>query len=117
LPAAREWGDETARTGIVATGILQSAITEALGRLEGEGLSFHCHRPRTLWPLPEATVDFVNAHDHVYVIEQSAGAQLAGLLKSEGADAARIRSILKYDGLQFTTGELVEAILKQERAK
>jgi len=115
LPAACEWGDETSKIGIVATGILQGVITEALTRLEDENLKFHCHRPRTLWPLPQETVDFINAHDRVYVIEQSEGAQLAGLLRSEGADAGRIRSILKYDGLQFTSGELVAAILKRER--
>lgn len=115
LPDAHEWGDDGSRIGILATGILQGVITEAMARLEGEGLTFHCHRLRTLWPLPKETVEFVNTHDYVYVVEQSEGAQLAGLLKSEGAEAGRIRSILKYDGLQFTTGELVEAILKQER--
>ena len=117
LPAACEWGDTQSRIGLLATGILQGVITEALGRLESEGLAFHCLRPRTLWPLPQETVEFVNAHDYVYVVEQNSGAQLAGLLKSEGANAGRIRNILKYDGLQFTAHELVAAILKQERLR
>jgi pyruvate/2-oxoacid:ferredoxin oxidoreductase alpha subunit len=53
--------------------------------------------------------------DRVYVIEQSEGAQLAGLLQSAGASAEKISNILRYDGLQFTTGELVAAILEKER--
>ena len=45
------------------------------------------------------------------------GAQLAALLRSEGAHAERIVSILKYDGLQFTVGELVAALLREEEAR
>jgi 2-oxoglutarate ferredoxin oxidoreductase subunit alpha len=115
LPMAVEWGAEDSELGIVCTGILQGVITEALDRLEELGLRFHCHRPRTLWPLAEETVDFVNAHERVYVVEQSEGAQLAGLLQGAGARIEKIRNILKYDGLQFTTGELVEALLEKER--
>jgi hypothetical protein len=48
------------------------------------------------------------------VVEQSEGAQLASLLRSEGANADRIVSILKYDGLQFTVCELVDALLAEE---
>ena len=81
-----------------------------------QGYRFHCHRPRTLWPVLEDSIDFVNSHDWVYVVEQSQGAQLAALLRSEGAQAGKIRSILRYDGLQYTTSELVNEILEQERA-
>jgi hypothetical protein len=49
------------------------------------------------------------------VVEQSEGAQLAGLLKSEGAPAEKIVSILRYDGLQYTAGEVVEVILEKEQ--
>lgn len=116
LPAAKEWGNPDATVGIIATGILEGAISEALERLRPEGLDFHCHRPRTLWPLPQQTVDFVNAHDYVYVIEQSQSGQLADLLRSGGADAERLRSILRYDGLQFTAGELTAAIREREES-
>jgi len=115
LPKAREWGAKDSSVGIVCLGILEGVVTEALERLANHDMSFHCHRPRTLWPLLRETVDFVNSHDRVYVVEQSEGAQLAGLLKSEGASAGKIRNILKYDGLQFTSGELVNVILEKER--
>lgn len=114
LPRGVEWGDENSPVGIIGVSLVGEVIREAVERLSEQGRSFHCHRPRTLWPLLPDTVDFVNAHDKVYVVEQSEGAQLAALLKSEGARADRVVSILKYDGLQFTAGELVERILEQE---
>ncbi len=115
LPKAVEWGDSNSPVGIIGVGILGGVMTEATGRLAEQGHHFHCHRPRTLWPVLQDTIDFVNSHERVYVVEQSEGAQLAGLLKSEGARAEKIVSILKYDGLQFFTAELVEAIMEKER--
>jgi pyruvate/2-oxoacid:ferredoxin oxidoreductase alpha subunit len=114
LPKGFEWGDNTSPVGIIGVGILGGVIAEAVERMAEQGYQFHCHRPRTLWPVLEDTIDFVNSHERVYVVEQSEGAQLAGLLKSEGAEAGRIVSILKYDGLQFTAGELLEVILQKE---
>ena len=115
LPKAVEWGDVNSPLGILGVGILGGVMTEAAERMAEQGLHFHCHRPRTLWPVLEDTIDFVNSHERVYVVEQSEGAQLAGLLKSEGARADKIVSILKYDGLQFSTAELVATIVEKER--
>ncbi|NIM70392.1 MAG: 2-oxoacid:acceptor oxidoreductase subunit alpha [Xanthomonadales bacterium] len=116
LPRAHEWGDTDSPIGIIGVGILEGVITESVARLTSEGLSFHCHRPRTLWPVLEDTVAFVKSHERVYIVEQSESGQLADLIRSAGAPAERIRSILKYDGLQYTAEELVAAILAQERA-
>jgi 2-oxoglutarate ferredoxin oxidoreductase subunit alpha len=114
LPTAVEWGDPESPVGIIGVGILGGVIAEATERMTKEGSQFHCHRPRTLWPVLQETIDFVNAHERVYVVEQSKGAQLAGLLQSAGAHSERIVSILKYDGLQFTTAELVSRIMETE---
>jgi 2-oxoglutarate ferredoxin oxidoreductase subunit alpha len=116
LPKGHEWGDDTARVGLLGVGILEGVMTEAVERLETMGKHFHCHRPRTLWPVLDDTLEFINSHDRVYVIEQSQSAQLADLLRSRGAATDRIHSILRYDGLQYTTGELVAAILEREEA-
>ena len=117
LPKGYEWGDDSARTGILGVGILDGVITESVERLAAEGFRFHCHRPRTLWPVLEDTIEFVNSHERVYVVEQSEGAQLAALLRSEGAQSDKIVSILKYDGLQFTVGELVAALRREEESR
>ena len=63
----------------------------------------------------DETIDFINSHDRVYIIEQSEGAQLAGLLQSAGARADKVVNILKYDGLQFIVAEIVEAIMNREQ--
>jgi len=115
LPKGVEWGESTAPAGIIGVGILGGVIAEAVERLEKQGHKFHCHRPRTLWPVLQDTIDFINSHERVYVVEQREGAQLAGLLKSEGAQAEKIVSILRYDGLQYTAGEMVEVILEKEQ--
>jgi len=115
LPQAVEWGESKSPVGIIGVGILGGVITEALGRMSPQGYHFHCHRPRTLWPVLQDTIDFINSHERVYVVEQSEGAQLAGLLKSAGAEAGRIIHILKYDGLQFTAGELAQMLMEKEK--
>ncbi len=116
LPKAVEWGDATSPIGIIGVGILGAVIAEATERLEQQGHRFHCHRPRTLWPVPQESIDFINSHERVYIIEQSEGAQLAALLRSEGAEPGRIVSILRYDGLQYTAGEIMQEILARETA-
>jgi 2-oxoglutarate ferredoxin oxidoreductase subunit alpha len=115
LPKGVEWGDSKAPVGIIGVGILGGVIAEAVERLREKNMHFHCHRPRTLWPVLADTVDFINSHERVYVIEQSEGAQLAELLMGAGAGADRIISILKYDGLQFSVGELMGLIEEKER--
>jgi len=115
LPAAHVFGDASAPVGLLGVGLLGGVIAEAAERLAGAGMAFHCHRPRTLWPVPQETVDFIRSHERVYVIEQSQSAQLADLFRSAGAPAERVRSILKYDGLQFTAGELAARIQERER--
>jgi 2-oxoglutarate ferredoxin oxidoreductase subunit alpha len=115
LPTGHEFGDRKSPVGIIGVGILEGVISEAVERLAEQDMHFHCHRPRTLWPVLADTIEFVNSHDRVYIVEQSQGAQLAGLLRSEGASAGKIISILKYDGLQFSTEELVAVILEKER--
>jgi 2-oxoglutarate ferredoxin oxidoreductase subunit alpha len=114
LPVGVEAGDENATIGIVATGILDGVITEAIERLALQGKSYRMHRPITLWPVLDDTIEFINSHEKVFVVEQSEGAQLASLLRGEGANADRIVSILKYDGLQFSVRELIDALLAEE---
>jgi len=114
LPVGVEAGDENATIGIVGTGILVGVITEAIERLALLGRSYRLHRPRTLWPVLGDTIEFINSHEKVFVVEQSEGAQLASLMRGEGANADRIVSILKYDGLQFTVRELIDALLAEE---
>jgi 2-oxoglutarate ferredoxin oxidoreductase subunit alpha len=53
------------------------------------------------YPFAHAIHDFVAAHERVYVVEQNRDAQLASLLKLDlpGDQAAKLRSILHYNGM------------------
>ena len=117
LPRAYEWGDEQANVGVICVGMVGDVLIEARERLTGHGIGLRCHRPRTLWPLPDDTVDFVKSCERVYVVEYNKGGQLADLIRSVGAPAEGMHSILKYDGVPMSVAQLVEAILEKEKAR
>ena len=60
--------------------------------------------------------EFVASHDRVYVVEQNRDAQMASLLKLDlAADhAAKIRSILHYNGLPIDAESITELFATQE---
>ncbi|MEE8370871.1 MAG: 2-oxoacid:acceptor oxidoreductase subunit alpha [Sphingomonadales bacterium] len=117
LPGALEWGDGKSEIGVICVGMVGDLVDEASERLADHGISLRCHRPRTLWPLPEQTVDFVKSCDRVYVVEQNHSGQLAHLIRAAGAPAEGMESILKYDGVPMSVGHLVDAILENEKAR
>jgi 2-oxoglutarate ferredoxin oxidoreductase subunit alpha len=88
------------------------ALDEALDSLEKRGLHLDTLRVRA-FPFAEEVVDFIHAHEQVFVIEQNRDAQLQKLLVNECAiDPARFISILHYDGTpitaRFITGAIAE---------
>ena len=60
---------------------------------------------------------FIASHDRTYVVEHNASGQLASLLRSAGASADKIDSVLRYDGLPFRAADLVEAIEEGEASR
>jgi 2-oxoglutarate ferredoxin oxidoreductase subunit alpha len=56
-------------------------------------------------------MDFINAHDQIFLIEQNRDAQMRSLLVNEcGIDPARFISILHYDGTPITARFITAAI-------
>jgi 2-oxoglutarate/2-oxoacid ferredoxin oxidoreductase subunit alpha len=63
------------------------------------------------FPFHDDILDFVAAHDRVFVVEQNRDAQLRTLLISEGdLDSTRVVPILHYDGTPITARFIVKAI-------
>jgi 2-oxoglutarate ferredoxin oxidoreductase subunit alpha len=59
-------------------------------------------------------VDFVLAHDQVFVIEQNRDAQLRTLLMAECAlEPTRLMSILHYDGTPITARFIIDEIARR----
>ncbi len=114
LPAALRGGDPDAEIGIVGIGMEVGVIIEAVERLAKSGSSYATFMPRTIWPVPDETIEFISSRRIVYVVEHNAEGQLKRVLAAAGAPPDRMHSILRYDGVPFRPADLVAAL--SERA-
>jgi 2-oxoglutarate ferredoxin oxidoreductase subunit alpha len=98
------------RWGVIYYGSTSVAMDEAAAALEARGLCVDILRIRA-FPFAEEIVDFIQAHDQLFVIEQNRDAQMLKLLVNECAvDPARFISILHYDGAPITARFIESAI-------
>jgi 2-oxoglutarate ferredoxin oxidoreductase subunit alpha len=98
------------KTGIICFGSSYEAVREARDRLKASGLKTNYLLLRAL-PLTAECRAFLKAHDTIYLVEQNRDAQMAAIFKDEWPDlAVKIRSVLIYDGLPVTAGEVVRQI-------
>jgi 2-oxoglutarate ferredoxin oxidoreductase subunit alpha len=108
---------ERARHGVIYFGSTAAAMAEALVALEADGLHLDTLRLRA-FPFSDEVIEFVNAHDQVFLVEQNRDAQMRMLLVNECAiDPARIISILHYDGTPITARFITGAIAERLRMK
>ncbi len=99
--------------GAIYFGSTAVAMDEALATLEAEGLHLDTLCVRA-FPFAEGVVDFIHAHDQVFVLEQNRDAQLQKLIVNECAiDPARFISILHYDGTPITARFITAAIAER----
>jgi 2-oxoglutarate/2-oxoacid ferredoxin oxidoreductase subunit alpha len=102
--------NQATRFGALYFGSTAPAMTEALEALEARGIHLDTMRIRA-FPFHEDILDFIAAHDRIFVVEQNRDAQLRTLLISEGdIDPARLVPILHYDGTPITARFIVKAI-------
>lgn len=114
LPKAHRHGSDKAKIGIIAVCAGWGAGTDAVDVLAERGVDAKLLAPRTLWPaLPEVN-EFVDTCDRVYVIDHNSSGQLIGILKREGADQSKLRSILRYDGNPLRPFSLAAEIMSEE---
>ena len=86
---------------------------EALTVLEAEGIQLDALRVRA-FPFQDSVIEFVNEHDHVFVVEQNRDAQLRTLLLVEGQlDPTRLSAVLHYDGTPITARAIHNDIAKR----
>ena len=108
---------ERARHGVIYFGSTSAAMAEALVALEAQGLHLDTLRLRA-FPFSDEVIEFVNAHDQVFVVEQNRDAQMRMLLVNECAiDPARFISILHYDGTPITARYITSAIAERLKMK
>ncbi|MHB8629249.1 MAG: 2-oxoacid:acceptor oxidoreductase subunit alpha [Aggregatilineales bacterium] len=103
-----------ATIGIISYGSNDPAIIEARDLLAEHGFTSSYLRIRAL-PLTESVREFVERHDHLYVIENNFDGQMAQLIQLDLPDqAGRIVPLPHCDGLPLTARWITNAILEQE---
>jgi 2-oxoglutarate ferredoxin oxidoreductase subunit alpha len=100
-----------ARVGLIAYGSSDMAVGEArhiLGVRHETPTSYL--RIRAL-PTNPVLRDFIARYDRIYLVEQNRDAQMAGILKVEYPElAAKIKSILHYNGLPIDAQTIVDGV-------
>ncbi len=101
------------RFGVLYYGSTSPAMQEALDGLEARGLSLDAMRIRA-FPFHDEVIEFVKAHERVFLVEQNRDAQLRTLLVTEGSiDPAKVVPVLHYDGTPITARLILSRIANQ----
>jgi len=105
------------RCGVIYFGSTSAAMREALDALEEQGIHLDALRIRG-FPFAKEVLDFIAAHEQVFVVEQNRDAQLRTLIVTEGGvDPAKLVPVLHYDGTPITERFITGAISKLLRAE
>ncbi len=98
------------RLGVLYFGSTAPAMDEALEALAGAQIHLDAMRLRA-FPFPAVVEEFIEAHDHVFVVEQNRDAQMRTLLINElEIDPSWLIKVLHYDGTPITARFITEAI-------
>jgi len=114
-PVARP-AKQATKYGVLYFGSTTPAMHECLDALEAGGIHIDALRLRS-FPFAQEVLDFIAAHEQVFLVEQNRDAQLRTLLVGEaGVDPAKLTPILHYDGTPITERFISRAITERLRA-
>ncbi len=101
------------RNAIVSLGSCDGAVNEALVRLKEKNIGLNYCRVKA-FPFSDAVRDFIDKHDHVYVVEQNRDAQLRSLLTLDlEIDPAKLIPMLHYNGMPISAGFVMKRVLSE----
>jgi 2-oxoglutarate/2-oxoacid ferredoxin oxidoreductase subunit alpha len=104
------FGEKGLGNGVIFFGTSTYAAEEALEMLKTDGIELDAMRPLA-FPFGKAFREFVDSHDRIFVIEQNRDAQFRSLMMIElGTDAAKLISVLNYDGMPITADNIYRQI-------
>jgi 2-oxoglutarate/2-oxoacid ferredoxin oxidoreductase subunit alpha len=96
--------------GVIYFGSTTPAMHEALESLDAQGVLVDGLRVRG-FPFSDEVMDFIAAHETVFVVEQNRDAQLRTLIMVEGGvDPAKLVPVLGYDGSPITARFITDQI-------
>ncbi|RLA53721.1 MAG: 2-oxoacid:acceptor oxidoreductase subunit alpha [Gammaproteobacteria bacterium] len=103
---------KTTRDGMVFYGSSRDASLEALDILAAKGLHLDAMRLRA-FPFSKEVVDFIDAHDRVFVVEQNRDGQMRKLLIIEcELNPGKLLSYTHYDGMPMTALDAADHIAR-----
>jgi len=106
---------QATRAGAIWFGSTGAAMAESLAVLAKEGIHLDQMRVRG-FPFADEVAEFIDAHDHVFVVEQNRDAQLKMMLVNEcGIDPQKLISVLHYDGNPLTERFVTREISEKAR--
>ncbi len=114
LPRGRRVGDPSSKVGLIGVGSAYGVLLETIEELERGGLTTQLLQPRTIFPVLDETLEFIESCERVYVVEHNATGQLAGIIAHGGGDSKRMRKVLRYDGLPLRPHDIAREILERE---
>jgi 2-oxoglutarate/2-oxoacid ferredoxin oxidoreductase subunit alpha len=98
------------RFGVIYYGSTSPAMNEAFDALRAQGVHVDLLRLRA-FPFSAAVDKFIEAHEHLFVIEQNRDAQLRTLLVTEQeVNPAKLEPVLHYDGTPITARFIVDEV-------
>ena len=110
VPTALVQTQPGASIGLVTIGGCDAAVREAVDILRAQGVIVDMMRVRA-FPFGAEVLEFLNAHEQVFVIEQNRDAQLKSLITIELSVAPdTLTSILDYGGMPLTAKVVVDAV-------
>jgi 2-oxoglutarate ferredoxin oxidoreductase subunit alpha len=96
--------------GVIYFGSTTPAMHESLETLEAAGIHLDAMRLRG-FPFCDEVLEFIAAHETVFVVEQNRDAQLRTLIMNEGGvDPAKLTAVLNYDGSPITARFITQEI-------
>lgn len=107
--------EDGAEIAVVCYGSVDAALEEARDILRDEhNIKTDYMRIRAL-PFTADVLDFIKAHDKIYVVEANTDGQLAQIMRMEVPEqSTHIHSIAYLDGLPLTAPFVAESLLAQE---
>ncbi|HWF83248.1 MAG TPA: 2-oxoacid:acceptor oxidoreductase subunit alpha [Vicinamibacterales bacterium] len=105
-----------AKIGIIGYGTSHWAIDESRDQLREEtDVKTSYYRLRA-YPFTADLVQFIDAHERIYIVEQNRDGQLLQLMRLELAPEriAKLRSVLHYNGLPIDARSISDDVLAQE---
>lgn len=80
--------------------------------LQNQGIALNALRIKS-FPFTEEIIEFIHAHDTIYLVEQNRDAQMRSLLMIENAiPPSKIKKVLQFNGMPITAQFISDEIQK-----